>query len=63
MITDDQNWNYDRILCAQGQMNAVQNDMSRVLFNRAISENTRDRMVTLLRHAADDLSRIKVEDL
>lgn len=51
-------WNYDRIVTAQAQINQVNNDMMRVLHRGELSKGVRDRMATLLRSAAEDLEKM-----
>lgn len=58
--TTDDEYNYDRMVTARSQIDSVINDMMRVLHNNNLSENTKQRMVTFLQNASDDLSRMKV---
>lgn len=53
-----EDWNYDRIVMAQAQINDATGDMMRVLHRGEVSSVVRDRMVALLRSAADDIEKM-----
>ena len=57
----DKEWNYDRILSAKHQMDAVTTDMVVLLQRGTVSKNMRSRMVEMLRNAADELEQMKEE--
>lgn len=59
-MTKEQDYNYDRIVTAQAQMNAVQTDMAMCLHRGKVNMETRTRMVRHLRCSADDLERLVV---
>lgn len=53
-------WNYDRIVSAKSQILSVENDMMTIVHRGYATKGMRDRMVALLRAAADDLEMMKV---
>jgi hypothetical protein len=57
----DKDWNYDRIINAQAMMNAVEVDIMRTLHKGEVGSSVRNRIVTHLRNAADELERMEVK--
>ncbi len=60
MVRSDADWNFDRIHTAQAQIASAQDEMMRILHKGEAVDIVRDRMVRLLRDAAGDLEKIKL---
>lgn len=58
-MSEDQEWNYDRIVTVNAMLNSVRCDMD-ITLHRGTSKNMRERMVKMLRFCADDLEKLRV---
>lgn len=61
MNADNKDWNYDRILSANAQMQDVQRDILVILQRGVMSANMKNRMVQMLRNAADEINATKTK--
>ena len=59
-MSDDKDYNYDRITSAKAMMGMVEDDMLRIIYRGNASSNIRNRMVEFLRIAAEEVEKIKV---
>jgi hypothetical protein len=60
-MQDNVEWNHDRIVTAKAMINQAEVDMIMVLHRKSLNKGLRDRIVTHLRNAADDLEKMRID--
>jgi len=60
MARDENDWNWDRIHSAQALIADVQNDMMNCLHRQQVADIVRDRMISRLTEAREQISRLSL---